>query len=91
MKLSKMERANLINEMCGSPLLGASTLSDILISVRELGQKDSGFFSSDIIQRTPVPPDSPLCFTKAKSGEVGNQPYYEEENEDEENEKWVGP
>ena len=62
-----------------------------LRSVRELGQKDSGLISSDIIQHTPVPPDSPLCFTEAKMDKVEICPYYEDEKEDEENEKWVGP
>lgn len=71
-------------------------------SARELGTKDSGFFSSGQIQRTPVPPNSPQAFTlqiqlprqlaaETKRERWGFSPYYTDEKEDEENEKWVGP
>ncbi len=68
-----------------------STLRGILISVRELGTKDSGFFSSDQLQRTPVPPNFPQVFTlqiqRVRRGIMLNDEY----EDDEENEKWVGP
>ncbi len=78
-----------------------STLRGIFICERGLGRKDSGFFSSEQIQRTPVPPSSPQVTlqiqlprqlaAKTERERCGVSPYYTDEKEDEENEKWVGP